>query len=94
MKANRFESLDASESKKLLNPHNLVRTSEKKPTKHSSMWMGVMKSPKVANKYRRVDIKFYPNAEKVFAGIYFTGNGKSFRLVLQILIVLDSRTFQ
>jgi len=40
-----------------------------------SSYMGVMKSPVVAGRRRRIDIKFYPWRERIFAAIYFTGNG-------------------
>ena len=38
-------------------------------------WMGCVKSPVIQGTRRRVDIKFYPYRERVFASIYFTGNG-------------------
>lgn len=41
----------------------------------SSSYMGVLRSPVVAGKRRRVDIKFYPYRERIFASLYFTGNG-------------------
>jgi DNA polymerase lambda len=41
----------------------------------SSSYMGVFFSPMVAGKMRRVDIKFYPYSERIFASLYFTGNG-------------------
>lgn len=40
-----------------------------------SSYMGIVRSPKVAGKLRRLDIKFYPWRERVFAALYFTGNG-------------------
>lgn len=40
-----------------------------------SSYMGVIKSPVVAGKRRRIDIKFYPWRERIFAALYFTGNG-------------------
>ena len=41
----------------------------------SSSYMGVFNSPTVPGKRRRVDIKFYPYRERIFASLYFTGNG-------------------
>lgn len=40
-----------------------------------SSYMGVLRSPKDPEKRRRVDIKFYPYRERIFAALYFTGNG-------------------
>ena len=37
--------------------------------------MGCVNSPVHEGTRRRVDIKFYPYRERVFASIYFTGNG-------------------
>jgi DNA polymerase lambda len=42
---------------------------------HSSSYMGIFNSPTEKNKRRRVDIKFYPYRERIFASLYFTGNG-------------------
>lgn len=39
----------------------------------SSSYMGVFYSPLFAGKRRRIDIKFYPFRERVFASLYFTG---------------------
>jgi DNA polymerase lambda len=50
----------------------------------SSSYMGVFNSPTETNKRRRVDIKFYPYRERIFAALYFTGNGhfnRSMRLL-------------
>lgn len=48
-------------------------------------WMGVFKSTFSGQpKMRRVDIKFYPHHQRIFATIYFTGNGhfnRSLRLL-------------
>lgn len=41
----------------------------------SQSYMGIIKSPVVEGKMRRIDIKFYPYRERVFASLYFTGNG-------------------
>lgn len=38
-------------------------------------YMGVFRSPKVDGRGRRVDIKFFPWRERIFASLYFTGNG-------------------
>lgn len=43
--------------------------------RHTSFWMGVMNSPCVKGKRRRVDIKLYSYRDRIFASIYFTGNG-------------------
>lgn len=40
-----------------------------------SSYMGVFHSPCVPGRNRRVDIKWYPYRERVFATLYFTGNG-------------------
>jgi len=41
----------------------------------SASYMGVFCSPAVTGKMRRIDIKFYPYRERVFASLYFTGCG-------------------
>ncbi|GAX27163.1 DNA polymerase lambda [Fistulifera solaris] len=41
----------------------------------STTYFGVIRSPMVLGRRRRLDIKFYPYRERVFASIYFTGNG-------------------
>ena len=56
------------------------------PYRGSQSYMGVFNSPKTRGKHRRIDIKFYPYAEKVYSMIYFTGNGyfnRSIRLFAQ-----------
>ena len=40
-----------------------------------SSYMGVFFSPLIKGKRRRVDLKFYPYRERIFAALYFTGNG-------------------
>jgi DNA polymerase lambda len=45
------------------------------PNPRSSSYMGVFHSPTCGKKRRRIDIKFYPYRERVFASLYFTGNG-------------------
>ncbi|GFH53075.1 hypothetical protein CTEN210_09551 [Chaetoceros tenuissimus] len=42
---------------------------------NSEIYMGVFNSPHVAGMHRRIDIKFQPYKEKIFALISFTGNG-------------------
>jgi DNA polymerase/3'-5' exonuclease PolX len=42
---------------------------------HVASWMGVFQSPLIKSKQRRVDIKWYPHKERVYAALYFTGNG-------------------
>jgi len=42
---------------------------------HRSSYMGVFQSPTITGKGRRVDIKFFPWRERIFATLYFTGNG-------------------
>lgn len=42
---------------------------------HGSSYMGVARSPKMEGKRRRIDIKLYPWRERIFASLYFTGNG-------------------
>lgn len=73
MKHEKFESIQDSmqgqlTKKKLLN-------SDRKDKFSSSSYMGVFNSPIFKDKVRRVDIKFYPFKEKIFAALYFTGNG-------------------
>ena len=42
---------------------------------NGTMYMGVFNSPDIPGMHRRIDIKFYPYQQKIFAMIYFTGNG-------------------
>ncbi len=49
--------------------------SSKPPEKDISTYFGVFHSPVVNGKRRRVDIKFFPYRERIFATLYFTGNG-------------------
>lgn len=44
-------------------------------SEHSTFYMGCFYSPVHREKRRRVDIKFYPYRERIFATVYFTGNG-------------------
>jgi len=56
------------------------------PYPSSQMYMGVFVSPLIRGKHRRIDIKFYPFKERIFASLYFTGNGyfnRSMRLFAQ-----------
>jgi DNA polymerase/3'-5' exonuclease PolX len=75
MKHELFESLPPSVANRLTNPGSFGRSHDKKDKFSASSWMGVFNSPFVPGKRRRVDIKFYPYAERVFASLYFTGNG-------------------
>lgn len=43
--------------------------------KSSQSYMGVFCSPTVTGRMRRIDIKWYPYRERIFAALYFTGNG-------------------
>lgn len=84
MKSELFESLPASAAKHLMSPQDLGRSRDKKDKYSMSSWMGVFNSPVTKGRCRRVDIKFYPYAERVFASLYFTGNGhfnRSMRLL-------------
>jgi DNA polymerase/3'-5' exonuclease PolX len=75
MKHELFESLPASLAKQLTNPKSYGRSKDKNDKYSMSSWMGIMNSPTYPGKHRRVDIKFYPYHERVFAALYFTGNG-------------------
>ncbi|KAL7574842.1 hypothetical protein ACA910_010679 [Epithemia clementina (nom. ined.)] len=54
--------------------HNETRTGSDKSASSISSYMGIFTSP-TTKRLRRVDIKFYPNRERIFALLYFTGNG-------------------
>lgn len=75
MKPNLYETLPIHVAKQLTHPKSYGRSNEKKDKFSMSSWMGVMNSPLVPGKRRRVDIKFYPYSERYFASLYFTGNG-------------------
>ena len=75
MEHTRFESLPQEVAAKLTRPESYGRNRNKKAKVSSSSYMGVFKSPYMKGKLRRVDIKFYPYRERVFASLYFTGNG-------------------
>jgi len=72
-----FETLPPEMRSKLNNPQRYGRSRNKAEESGSGCvsWMGVFHSPCVPGKMRRVDIKFYPHRERVFAALYFTGNG-------------------
>jgi len=71
----RFETLDPKVAEKLVNPETFGRAKEKADKTRGSMWMGIFNSPVVKGMRRHVDIKFYPYSERVYATLYFTGNG-------------------
>ncbi|CAJ1958452.1 unnamed protein product [Cylindrotheca closterium] len=66
------KNLDRSvwETSKALRPP----TTRREEKSHAT-YMGVFNSPKNVGTRRRVDLKFYPYRERVFASLYFTGNG-------------------
>ena len=45
------------------------------PYSNAQSYMGVFHSPQIPGKHRRIDIKFYPYRERIYASLYFTGNG-------------------
>lgn len=67
------EDLDGSVLERIGAHTNRKAKKAKKAT--CSMYMGIFKSPTIHGKLRRVDIKWYPYRERVFASLYFTGNG-------------------
>ena len=73
MKRDMYETLSPSIASKLTKPRKYG--TERGGTHTCSSYMGIFKSPLVENRVRRVDIKFYPYRERVFASLYFTGNG-------------------
>jgi DNA polymerase/3'-5' exonuclease PolX len=75
MKHDQFETLPADVANKLTRPESYGRSVDKDDRATSSSWMGIFFSPVIRGKRRRVDIKFYPYAERVYAALYFTGNG-------------------
>ena len=74
MKHELFESIPKSVASRLTNPSHWGRKSDEKDKFSSSSYMGVFNSPVKKGKRRRVDIKFYPTREKIFATLYFTGH--------------------
>ena len=75
MKPELYETLPSHVAKRLTHPKSYGRSKEPEKKDLQSSWMGVMNSPLVPGKRRRVDIKFYPYAVRYFASLYFTGNG-------------------
>jgi DNA polymerase/3'-5' exonuclease PolX len=76
MKADQFETLPPEDATYLADPNHYGRSVEKTGrTKESQSYMGVFLSPNCQGMRRRIDIKFYPNTMKIFAMLYFTGNG-------------------
>jgi DNA polymerase IV len=71
-----YETLPSEIIANLTNPRRYGHRTTKSDNFSSSSYMGVFNSPVVPGKRRRVDIKFYPYRERVFArDLYFTGNG-------------------
>lgn len=75
MKHELFETLPFEVANKLKTSSSYGRSNDKDEKNSSSSWMGVFYSPLHQGKHRRVDIKFYPYTERIFASLYFTGNG-------------------
>jgi DNA polymerase/3'-5' exonuclease PolX len=75
MKPELYETLPNHVAQQLTHPKSYGRSKEKKDKYTMSSWMGVMNSPLIPGKRRRVDIKFYPYSERFLASLYFTGNG-------------------
>ena len=71
MDSDNFETLSRDTAKRLGRP-GIMRP--KRDKEGCSSYMGIFHSP-CGGKKRRVDIKFYPYRERVFASLYFTGNG-------------------
>jgi DNA polymerase lambda len=71
MDTDAYETLPAETVRAL----QLSPVTPKRDKATSSSYMGVFVSPMIAGKMRRVDIKFYPYRERIFASLYFTGNG-------------------
>jgi DNA polymerase lambda len=70
-KSSRHVPNEAWETRKeKASPHGKAREGHS-----SSSYMGIFNSPTAKHKRRRVDIKFYPYRERIFASLYFTGNG-------------------
>ena len=72
MDTDEFETLPRDVATKLGQP---IILKPKRDKDTCSMYMGVFHSPVHPGKKRRVDIKFYPYRERVWASLYFTGNG-------------------
>lgn len=74
MNYDNYDSLPQSIASKLVKPKPYGFKGKKDKFSGSS-YMGVFLSPVVKGRRRRVDIKFYPYRERIFASLYFTGNG-------------------
>jgi len=76
MDPEKFETLDAKYAKCITDAtRNFGRLKIKRdPSASSCSYMGVFRSP-ITGKNRRIDIKVYPHRERIFAILYFTGNG-------------------
>jgi DNA polymerase lambda len=71
----RFETLPASYAKYTYNPHDFgTQHAKNDGPRKSQTYMGVFYSPVRRGKRCRVDIKFYPHRERVYATLYFTGS--------------------
>ena len=83
MQPDRFETLPESSRRYLTDPSHYGRAFEKKRdgNRHGgdgggpATYFGVFWSPCIPGRRRRVDLKFYPHRERIFATVYFTGNG-------------------
>ncbi len=75
MKPELYETLPSHVAKRLTHPKSYGQSKEPKEKDLQSSWMGVMNSPLIPGKRRRVDIKFYPYSVRYFASLFFTGNG-------------------
>lgn len=68
------ESIPESVIEKISGGQYRMKNSESDSTSSCSSYMGIFVSP-TSKKLRRIDIKFYPSSERIFALLYFTGNG-------------------
>lgn len=75
MNETEFETLPESYKEFMKDAKHYGRSAPKRLKSSSSTYMGVFHSPSVPGKRRRVDIKFYPYHSRVYAELYFTGNG-------------------
>jgi hypothetical protein len=71
----KYETLAPDIQTKLTNPRRYGQPKGKHDKSNCASYMGVFHSPCIQGKCRRVDIKFYPYRERVYASLYFTGNG-------------------
>lgn len=74
MNYDNYESLAQEVVSKFIKPKP-YGSKGKKDKFSGSSYMGVFHSPVVKGRRRRVDVKFYPYRERIFASLYFTGNG-------------------